>query len=77
MFTCKESIDLLLDFLDGDMPAAEERHLQEHLAGCPPCVDFLRTYQATPTLCKHALSEKMPSELAAKLTDFLRHKCKK
>ena len=77
MFTCKESIDLLLAFLDGEMPEDEERHLNEHLSGCPPCVDFLRTYRATPSLCKRALGRKMPSELASKLTDFLRERCKK
>ncbi|HYR56552.1 MAG TPA: zf-HC2 domain-containing protein [Myxococcaceae bacterium] len=77
MFTCKESVDLLLRFLDGEMPEEEARHLEEHLAACPPCVDFLRTYQATPTLCRRALREQMPQELADRLTQFLRQKCRK
>jgi anti-sigma factor (TIGR02949 family) len=77
MFTCKESIELLLSFLDGEMPQAEASQLEEHLQACPPCVDFLRTYRATPTLCKRALAREMPQELADRLTDFLRQKCKK
>ncbi len=77
MFTCKESVDLLLQFLDGDMPEEESQRLEEHLQACPPCVDFLRTYRATPTLCKRALARQMPQELADRLTDFLRQKCKK
>ena len=77
MFTCKDSVDLLLEFLDGDMPAEDEQRLGEHLAGCPPCVDFLKTYRATPSLCKRAFRHAMPPELASKLTDFLRQKCKK
>ncbi len=48
MFTCKDSVHLLIDFLDGDMSEDEQRHLREHLQGCPPCVDFLKTYKATP-----------------------------
>jgi anti-sigma factor (TIGR02949 family) len=77
MFTCKESVDLLLRFLDGEMPEEEARDLEEHLAACPPCVDFLRTYRATPTLCKRALRAQMPEELAHRLTEFLRQKCRK
>ena len=75
MYTCKDSINLLLDYLDGEMPAEEESHLHEHLSGCPPCVEFLRTYKATPGLCKRALARKMPPEVSAKLTEFLRAKC--
>jgi anti-sigma factor RsiW len=77
MFTCRKSIDLLVEFLDGEMPAEEERHLIEHLEACPPCVDFLRTYRATPGICKRALAAKMPSELSHKLTEFLRQKTQK
>jgi anti-sigma factor (TIGR02949 family) len=77
MFTCKDSIDLLVDFLDGEMDPEEEKRLLEHLDGCPPCVDFVQTYRATPGLCKRALAKKMPAELAGKLTSFLREKIKK
>ncbi len=77
MFTCKESVDLLLDFLDGAMPEEEARRLEEHLEACPPCIDFLRTYKATPGLCRRALSRQMPQALADRLTDFLRQKCKR
>lgn len=76
MFSCKDSINLLMDFLDGEMAPEEEAHLQEHLSGCPPCVDFLRTYRATPGLCKRALAKQMPKEVSESLTEFLRSKCK-
>jgi anti-sigma factor (TIGR02949 family) len=72
MFTCKDSVNLLMELLDGEMSAAEEGKLREHLEACPPCVDFLRTYRATSGLCRRALKSKMPQELADKLTDFLR-----
>lgn len=74
MFNCKDSIDFLRHYLDGDMPEDEARQLQEHLRGCSPCVDFLRTYRATPKLCKRALAKAMPDEMAAKMRDFLRAK---
>lgn len=78
MFTCKESVDLLMDYLDGTLAAADEAHLKEHFEACPPCVDFLRTYRATPSLCKRALLAKgMPKEVSEKLSAFLRAKLNK
>ncbi len=77
MFNCKKSIDLLTEFLDGTMSDEEEKELMEHLQGCPPCVDFVKTYRATPGLCKRALAQKMPQELSVKLTEFLREKIRK
>jgi len=77
MFTCKESIDLLLDYLDGTMSEEQARHLEEHLAACPPCIDFLRTYRATPSICRRALHREMPEELSQRLKDYLRQKCKR
>ena len=56
MFSCKESIQLLVDYLDGDMTPEERQHLDEHLAGCPPCVEFVRAYRATSGMCKKALA---------------------
>jgi anti-sigma factor RsiW len=76
MYTCKDSINLLLQFLEGEMPEEEARHLKEHLSGCKPCEEFMSTYRATPGLCKRAMALKMPREVSAKLTEFLRSKIK-
>lgn len=72
MFTCRESVDLLIDFVDGTLPAAEADHLREHMDACPPCVEFLQSYRATPTLCRRALARQMPREVADRLAAFLR-----
>lgn len=75
MFTCKESVHVLVDFLDGELSEEDAKQLQSHLSACPPCVDFLRTYRATPGLCKRALLvKKMPGEMADKLNAYLRAK---
>jgi anti-sigma factor (TIGR02949 family) len=76
MYTCKDSISLLQEFLDGELSPEDTQHLREHLQGCAPCVDFLRTYRATPGLCKRAMAQKMPQEMSSKLTEFLRSKIK-
>jgi anti-sigma factor RsiW len=74
MFTCKDSIHSLLEFVDGELSEGQAVELQEHLRGCMPCVDFLQTYRATPKLARRALVDEMPHELAGKLKAFLRSK---
>jgi anti-sigma factor RsiW len=74
MFNCKDSVEFLLHYLEGDLPESEARQLQQHLHGCSPCVDFMKTYRATPKLCKKALAKAMPDEMASKMKDFLRAK---
>jgi anti-sigma factor (TIGR02949 family) len=74
MFNCKDSIDALLPFLDGEMSPEDEEHLRDHLNGCPPCVEFVRTYRATSGLCRKALVKSMPPEIEGRLKAFLRTK---
>lgn len=72
MHTCKDAIELLRAYLDGELPATDQQALEEHLGACAPCVDFVETYRQTPGLCKKALQAKMPKDLADSLSAFLR-----
>ncbi len=78
MLTCKDSVGLLMDLLDGEMSEDQESALHEHLSACPPCVDFVKTYRSTSSLCQRALlAKQIPAEVSAKLKGFLRAKLKK
>jgi anti-sigma factor RsiW len=70
--TCKDSVELLLEYLDGELTPDLRVKLEAHLGGCSPCEDFWKSYSATPGLCRKALAREMPREVAVKLTDFLR-----
>lgn len=72
--TCKECVDVLRAYLDGEMTPEEESHFKSHLGDCPPCVDFVETYRSTPDLCRKALASQMPDELSRKLKAYLREK---
>ncbi|MBM4378648.1 MAG: zf-HC2 domain-containing protein [Deltaproteobacteria bacterium] len=74
MKTCKDSIDVLLQYLDGELPAEDAAALESHLGCCTPCVEFLRTYRATTHLCKRALAQKMPESVTASLDAFLKER---
>ena len=72
MHTCKDAIDLLRAYLDGELEAPDKQALEEHLGACAPCVEFVKTYRETPGLCKKALQRTMPKDLADSLSAFLR-----
>jgi anti-sigma factor (TIGR02949 family) len=72
MHTCRDAIDVLRAYLDGELDPNEAAQLEAHLNACSPCVEFLETYKKTPGLCRKALQAKMPAGLADSLNAFLR-----
>jgi anti-sigma factor RsiW len=66
MNTCREIIDFLGDYISGDLPAAQRAEFERHLAHCPPCIAYLKSYEQTIKLGKCAsadVDEKPPEEL--------------
>lgn len=47
LLTCKELLDFLLDYVDGQLPPGERVEFERHLAVCPPCVAYLDSYRQT------------------------------
>jgi anti-sigma factor RsiW len=41
MRSCKEMVDLMADYLEGQLEPDAARDLDQHLADCPRCLDFL------------------------------------
>ena len=70
--TCREAIDLLVDFLDQTLGERLLADLERHLADCGPCRAYLRTYRKTRDLTARTAPADMPPELRARLRDFLR-----
>lgn len=57
VLSCKEVGDFLMAFLDKELPEAQQDEFARHIAMCPPCAEYMRTYQDTIKLCKGALNE--------------------
>ena len=66
---CREVIEFLMAYLDGELPFARRRVFEGHLELCPPCVTYLETYRKTIALGRDALvecrDETLPEELVA------------
>jgi anti-sigma factor RsiW len=45
--TCREFVDFVMAYLDGELDAGERARFDAHLAVCPDCVRYLDQYRAT------------------------------
>lgn len=68
--TCNEVITFLLAYLSGELPPEKEHEFERHLAVCPSCVAYIKTYRETVKLGRAALTEgpeNAPAELSFEL----------
>lgn len=69
--TCRDVIDLLVDYLETALAPEVLAGLEAHLADCAPCRAYLATYRATISLSARAQRTAMPDELRQRLRAFL------
>jgi hypothetical protein len=73
---CQHSLSLLQEYLEGTLSGEEKAALDRHFKACPPVLDFIRKYKATPGLCQKVLVDEMPTEMTERLSVFVRNCCK-
>ena len=55
--TCRELVELLTDYLEGALPAAQHARMEAHLGGCPKCAEYLAQMRLTLRLARRAGEE--------------------
>ncbi len=55
--SCREFVEFLMSYLDGELAAEPLRVFEEHMQMCPPCVTFLETYRDSIRLGKCVCQE--------------------
>ena len=70
--TCRELIEFLHLYLDGELPPERVAEFERHLSVCDSCVSYLATYRATIALGKAACDDldspvgaEVPADLVA------------
>jgi anti-sigma factor RsiW len=71
MITCRELVDLLIDFVSGELPPERHQRIEQHLRCCPGCLTYLETYQLTIRLTRRLPCQPLPPELADRLRQAL------
>jgi anti-sigma factor RsiW len=69
---CASGVELLMDFIEGVLPADVSSALEAHVAGCARCAAFVASYQATPRILRNATEVTLPPDIEASLKTFLR-----
>lgn len=69
---CASGVELLMDYLEGVLPADLRAAVDAHVAGCPRCVAFIASYRETPRILREATAIALPADLQASLQAFLR-----
>lgn len=73
--TCREFVDFIMGYLEGDLPAEVQAPFERHLSRCPDCERYLRHYRATVEAGRTAFADPdadLPSEVPADLISAIR-----
>ena len=69
--TCEDVIGMLLEYLETTLTPATLAAFERHLAGCPPCVAYLRTYRRTREIAAAGERVEMPADMKTRIREFL------
>jgi len=69
---CVSGLELLIDYLEGQLPASTVSALDGHVAGCERCQAFIASYQATPRIIRDATDLPLPAGMQTSLVEWLR-----
>ena len=69
---CQEVVDILTDFLEGAMPPAERIRLEQHLAMCEGCMNYLEQLRTSIHLLGGLDDHAVPPPAVAELLDKFR-----
>ena len=55
--TCRELVEFLMAYIDGELPEADRRTFEAHLSDCAQCAAYLRSYRETVRLGRAAFAD--------------------
>jgi anti-sigma factor RsiW len=74
--TCQEFVELVTEYLDGVMPAADRARFEAHLSDCPYCTSYLEQMRLTIQITGHLSEATLPAgirdEMLQRFRDWTR-----
>ncbi len=71
MHTCKDVIELLTEYMEGDLSPDRARALEAHLELCSACKGFLATLGTTRSAVRDLRCQDLPEDCHRQLRSFL------
>jgi len=70
--SCQELVELVTDYLDGALPAADRARFEAHIADCDGCRAYLEQIRVTITLTGALVPEQIHPAVEAALLEAFR-----
>jgi anti-sigma factor RsiW len=74
---CSEVVEVITDYFEGALPAAEARRLERHLESCPGCTEYFEQMGeiagSLGGLTERSIPAEMRDDLIAAFRSFRRH----
>lgn len=71
-FVCRQAVALLSDYLDARLDDRDRARLEQHLAACPHCTEYLAQLRATLDALGRAEPEDLPETAVDELVELYR-----
>ena len=71
---CVSGVELLMDYVEGVVPADVRAVLEAHVARCQRCTAFVSSYLETPRILRDATVVTLPADVGDSLRAFLRER---
>ena len=65
--TCRDFVELVTDYLEGQIAAAEQHAINDHLGECPGCAEYVRQMRLTIAATGRLRLEDLPAPLEERL----------
>jgi anti-sigma factor RsiW len=70
--TCRQVVELMTDYLEGTLSAAERARFEEHIAGCDGCRSYLAQLRTTRKVLGRLAHEPVPASVEKELLEAFR-----
>lgn len=67
LVTCRQVVELVSDYLDDELDPSLRAAVDEHLAVCPGCLEYLSQLRTTVGSLRDLGSEDLPAQLVSQL----------
>ncbi|MEY2475270.1 MAG: hypothetical protein QOG87_585 [Actinomycetota bacterium] len=69
---CRDAVELVTAYLEGQLPARDRARLEGHLADCPHCTAYVEQMRTTVAVLGRARPEPVDAETRDALVDLYR-----
>ena len=69
--TCRRYVDLMTEYMEGDLSDADQELWEAHFEGCPGCKTFFTGFKNSIELVNHLETQGCPTEVKKRVQSIL------